>query len=523
MGPVVPPGKWRRHAGTRRPSTTREAPGGGGRDRRPEAREGQAGPPGVADRPAVPSRPGNSGGGKGPEFKGSVRRGTRAGRLAMSLPPPSKVQRLQEALHAKAKGSPGYRFYALYDKVYRRDVLGWAYARCRANGGAPGVDGQTFEDIEAYGVDRWLDELAEVPKERTYCPQPVRRVSIPKPDGKQRPLGIPCIVDRVAQMATVLVLEPIFEVDLEPEQYGYRPGRSALDAVRQVERLVRSGHTEVVDGDLSGYFDAIPHADLLKSLSRRISDRFAVKLIKMWLEAPVEETDARGHRHRTTRNEDEGRGSPQGSPISPLLSNIYMRRFAKGWKTGGHERRLKAQVVNYRGAFSISSRGTADDAMAVMQGMMSRLKLTVNETKTRLCRLPEESFDFLGYTIGRCYSPRTGEAYLGPKPSRRSIQRFCREISELTERRWASRQVGFQVAEINRKLVGWANYFRLGTVQRAYRLVDNHVRYRLRRWLKAKYRVRGPGKTRFPKGYLYEDLGLYSLQGWAGGSSSAKV
>jgi RNA-directed DNA polymerase len=441
----------------------------------------------------------------------------------MSLPPPPTVEKLQTALHTKAKGSPDYRFYALYDKVYRRDVLEWAYARCRANGGAPGVDGQTFEDIEAYGLDRWLDELAEDLRKRTYGPQPVRRVFIPKGDGKQRPLGIPCIADRVAQMATVLVLEPIFEADLEPEQYGYRPGRSTHDAVRQVERLVRSGHSEVVDGDLSGYFDAIPHAELMKSLSRRISDRFVLKLIKMWLEAPVEETDARGHRHRTTRNKDEGRGSPQGSPISPLLSNIYMRRFVKGWKTGGHERRLKARIVNYADDFVICCRGTADEAMSVMQDMMSKLKLTVNETKTRLCRLPEESFDFLGYTIGRCYSPRTGEAYIGPRPSRKSIQRFCREISELTERRWAPRQVGSQVAELNRKLKGWASYFRLGTVQRAYRLVDNHVRYRLRRWLKAKYKVRGPGKTRFPKDYLYEDLGLYSLQGWAGRSPCAKA
>src|SRR3954465_3419250 len=270
-----------------------------------------------------------------------------ARRLAMSLPPPPTVEKLQTALHTKAKGSPDYRFYALYDKVYRRDVLEWAYARCRDNAGAPGVDGQTFEGIEAYGLGRWLDELAEDLKQRTYFPRPVRRVYIPKPDGKQRPLGIPCIVDRVAQMATVLVLEPIFEADLEPEQYGYRPGRSALDAVRQVERLVRSGHTEVIDGDLSGYFDAIPHAELMKLLSRRISDRFILKRIKMWLEAAVEETDERGHRHRTTRNKDEGRGSPQGSPISPLLSNIYMRRFVKGWKTGGHERRLKARIVNY--------------------------------------------------------------------------------------------------------------------------------------------------------------------------------
>jgi RNA-directed DNA polymerase len=171
----------------------------------------------------------------------------------------------------------------------------------------------------------------------------------------------------------------------------------------------------------------------------------------------------------------------------------------------------------------ICCRGTADEAMTVMQGMMSKLKLTVNETKTRLCRLPEESFDFLGYTIGRCHSPRTGEAYIGPRPSRKSIERFCRTISEMTERRWTSRQVDYEVAALNRKLKGWANYFRLGTVQKAYRLVDNHVRYRLRRWLKAKYKVRGPGKTRFPKGYLYEDLGLYSLRGWAGRSPCAKA
>ena len=236
---------------------------------------------------------------------------------------------------------------------------------------------------------------------------------IPKPDGKQRPLGIPCIKDRVVQMAAVLVLEPIFEADLEPEQHAYRPGRDALDAVRQVERLLRTGHTEVVDADLSGYFDSIPHPELMKSVSRRISDGRILRLIKMWLETPVEETDAKGHRHRTTRNKDQGMGTPQGSPISPLLSNIYMRRFVKGWKTGGHERRLDARIVNYADDFVICCRGTADEAMAVMRGMMSKLKLTVNETKTRLCRLPEETFDFLGYTLGRNYDRRTGAVLSG--------------------------------------------------------------------------------------------------------------
>ena len=196
----------------------------------------------------------------------------------MSLSPPVKVGKLQTALHTKAKISPDYRFYALYDKIYRRDVLGFAYERCRANGGAPGADGQSFADIKAYGVDRWPDELAEELKDETYQPRPVRRVYIPKPDGKQRPLGIPCIKDRVAQMAAVVVLEPIFEADLEPEQHAYRPGRNALDAVRQVERLIRTGHTEVVDADLSGYFDSIPHHELMKSVSRRISDGRVLRL-----------------------------------------------------------------------------------------------------------------------------------------------------------------------------------------------------------------------------------------------------
>jgi RNA-directed DNA polymerase len=237
--------------------------------------------------------------------------------IGVSLLPPQKVEKLQAALHTKAKNSPDYRFYALYDKVYRWDVLAVAYTRCRENEGAAGVDGQTFEDIEAYGPHRWLAELAEELRSGTYSPQPVRRVHIPKPDGKQRPLGIPCIKDRVAQMAAVLVLEPIFEADLEPEQHAYRPDRSALDAVRQVERHLRTGHTEVVDADLSGYFDSIPHPELMKSLSRRISDGRMLRLITMWLDTAVEETDEKGNRHRTTRNKDQGMGTPQGAPITP--------------------------------------------------------------------------------------------------------------------------------------------------------------------------------------------------------------
>jgi RNA-directed DNA polymerase len=431
--------------------------------------------------------------------------------IGMSLPPPIKVGKLQTALHTKAKNSPGYRFYALYDKLYRRDILEWAFLRCLHNGGAPGVDGQSFADIEAYGEGQWLDELTEELRNETYRPRPVRRVFIPKGDGKLRPLGIPCIKDRVVQMAAVLVLEPIFEADLEPEQYAYRSEHSALEAVRHVDRLLRTGHTEVVDADLSGYFDSIPHAELMKSVSRRISDGRMLRLVKMWLETPVEETDDYGNCRRTTRNKDQGMGTPQGAPISPLLSNIYMRRFVKGWKSGGHEKRLAAYIVNYADDFVICCRGTAEEAMTEMRGMMSKLKLTVNETKTRLCRLPDESFVFLGYTLGRNDSCRTGKSYLGPSPARKKIERLCREIGELTTRKKAGRDVGVQVGLINRKLRGWSNYFRIGTVSKAYGTVNSHVRHRVRQWLCVKFKVRGGGENRFHDQYLHQELGLYQL------------
>ena len=429
----------------------------------------------------------------------------------MSLVPTLTVKKLQEALQAKAKNAPTYRFYALYDKVYRFDVLEHALARCRENRGAPGVDGQTFDDIEKYGEEKWLGELAEELKKKTYRPQPVRRVWIPKPDGKQRPLGIPTIRDRVVQMAAVLILEPIFEVDLQPEQHAYRPDRSALDAVKAVHALVNTGHTEVVDADLSGYFDSIPHSELMKSLARRISDRHLLHVLKQWLQMPVEEIDERGRKHRTTRNKDEGKGTPQGAPISPLLANLYMRRFILGWKELGHERRLGASLVNYADDFVICCRGTAEKAMAVMRNMMSKLKLTVNEKKTRLCRLPEETFDFLGYTIGRCYSKRTGRAYLGTKASAKKVRRVCDAISESTGRHTLLLSVEKMVVQLNRMLVGWANYFCLGSVSPAYHAIDQHACRRLRQWLCAKHKVQGHGTARFSYEHLYQQLGLQRL------------
>ena len=455
-------------------------------------------------------KPGNAGGGKGPQFKGSVGRREVEG-IGMSLQTPEKVQKLQKALYAKAKGSPDFRFYLLYDKLYREDILDHAWRLTRSNGGKPGVDGEDFADIETYGVERWLGELAQALREKDYRASPVRRVYIPKANGKQRPLGIPTIRDRVVQTAAVLILTPIFEPDLVSEQYAYRAGRSAHDAVRHVHQLLNTGHTEVIDADLSGYFDSIPHAELMSSVARRISDRSMLALIKQWLVMPVEEDDGRGGRKRTTRAKDKKIGIPQGAPISPLLSNLYMRRFLLGWKTLGVESRLQARIVNYADDFVICCQGTGEQAMDAMRQMMGKLKLTVNEDKTRRCQVPASDFDFLGYSFGRCYSAKTGRSYLGTRPSKQSIKRVCRELSELTSGRWVLLGAEERVARLNRLLVGWSNYFCLGPVSKAYRAVDKHASKRLRQWLCQKHQQPGQGTARYPDAYLYDTMGLQRL------------
>ena len=428
-----------------------------------------------------------------------------------NLQTPVKVQKLQAALHAKAKEEPGYRFYLLYDKVYRGDVLEFAYRCCKANKGAAGVDGQKFEDIEAYGKGRWLGELAERLRRKTYRPEAVKRVWIPKPNGKLRPLGIPTITDRVVQTATMLVLEPIFEADLAPEQYAYRRDRGAHDAIRAVHRLLNTGHTQVIDADLSGYYDNIPHAELMRSVARRIVDRQVLHLIKRWLQAPIEEADGKGRKHRSTPNRDSERGTPQGSPISPLLSNLYMRRFIAGWKRLGCEHRWSAQIVNYADDFVICCKDGAEQAMSSMRRMMEKLKLTVNEEKTHLCRIPQERFDFLGYTFGRCNSRVDGHAYLGTRPSKKSIKRMMDSVTQETDRRVLWLEADEVVGRLNRKLAGWANYFCLGPVSPAYKQLNIHVTNRLRRWLCSKHKVRGKGTTRYPNQHLYEVLGLVNL------------
>jgi group II intron reverse transcriptase/maturase len=430
----------------------------------------------------------------------------------MSLPTLlESVQKLQMALQAKAKAEPGYRFYSLWDKVYRRDVLWDAYRHCRTNGGAPGVDGVTFDQIEAQGVEVWLVKLQEELRNKTYCSLPLLRVWIPKSNGGQRPLGIPAIRDRVAQMAVLLVIGPIFEADLCREQYGFRPEKSAKMAIQEAYfHVTERGLSEVVDADLSDYFNTIPHGALMRCLSRRVADGQMLSVIKQWLRVPVVEHTEDGER-RTTEAADKNRGVPQGGPLSPLMANLYFRRFILAWKKFGHECRLMARVVNYADDLVICCRsGKGQEAMEVFRSLMTRLGLTVNERKTRLAKVPEESVDFLGYTIGRFYGYK-GRSFIGIKPSKKAVHRLRRRIHDETCRRWDCLLPQERIPVLNSILRGWCGYFNHGYVIPAYRVIRRYTEQRLRRWLMRREKRYGTGYKRYPLAYLYQTLGLYEI------------
>jgi RNA-directed DNA polymerase len=430
----------------------------------------------------------------------------------MSLPTPSQtVEKLQTSLQTKAKAEPAFRFYALWDKVCREDVLLEAYRRCRANAGAAGVDGETFERIDALGSEQWLGTLREELVSGCYVPMPLLRVWIPKSNGGQRPLGIPCIRDRVVQMAAVLIIGPIFEADLLPQQYGFRPGLDAKMALRRVYwHVTQHGRREVVDADLRDYFTSIPHSPLMRSLSRRIADGRMLHVIKCWLTAPVVEV-IEGRRVQTTEARRTKRGTPQGGVISPLLANLYFRRFLLAWHNHGHRDQLEAHVVNYADDFVICCRpGNAEAAMTRMARVMTRLGLEVNTNKTRIARLPEEQFDFLGYTVGRFHG-KDGRPYFGTRPSRKAVKSLLRRIHERTTPQWYPDEPASTVARISSMIRGWCGYFDQGPVIEIYELIRAYTERRIRRWLMRRSGRRGVGFRQIPNGYLYETLGLYSV------------
>jgi RNA-directed DNA polymerase len=428
----------------------------------------------------------------------------------MSLETPEQIRTLQRKLYSKAKNEPDYRFYLLYDKIYREDILAHSWTLAKANAGAPGVDGQSFEQIESAGVEEWLNGIRMELRQKTYKPQPVRRVMIPKAGGGERPLGIPTIRDRVVQTAAKLVIEPIFEADLEPDAYGYRPKRSAQDAIEKVQQHLRDGYTDVVDADLTKYFDTIPHDALMKCMARRIVDRDVLHLIKMWLKVPVEERQDNGS-SRWTGGASTTCGTPQGGVISPLLANVYMNRFLKYWKQTERGAKFRARIVTYADDFVILSHGFAAEAMEWTSAVMARMGLTINATKTRICNARHDRFDFLGYCFGpHCYRPK-GLWYLGASPSRRSIARVKRNVRELL----LPHEVGawpLVRARLNRVLRGWAAYFSRGTRTHAYNAVDHYVSDCVRHFLRRRHKVPSRGTVRFSTEDVFGHLRVLSLR-----------
>src|SRR6185503_19099543 len=428
----------------------------------------------------------------------------------MSLETPIKIRMLQRKLYQRAKEEPSYRFYLLYDKMYREDVLAHAYALVKSNQGAPGVDGQSFWGIESQGLEEWLSGIRDELRAKTYQPQPVRRVMIPKPGGGERPLGIPTIRDRVVQTAAKLVLEPIFEADFDPNAYGYRPKRSAQDAIRKVHQLLCSGYTDVVDADLSKYFDTIPHCELMQCVARRIVDRDVLRLIKMWLKVPVEEKDDKGNR-RMTGGKQNTRGTPQGGVISPLLANLYMNRFLKYWRITGRREFFQAEVINYTDDFVILSRGCAAETLNWTRSVMTRIGLTLNEAKTSIKQARRERFDFLGYTFGPHRLRKDGHVYLGASPSKKGVSRLRQKVRDLLVRQNVAPWPDVRDC-LNRFLRGWSNYFGYGTRLMAYRAVDHYVHERVRSFLRRRHKVSSRGIITFSDAVVFGKLGVLRLR-----------
>src|SRR6266850_1380103 len=427
----------------------------------------------------------------------------------MSLETPMKIRMLQRKLYQKAKEEPSYRFYLLYDKMYRVDVLAHAYALVKSNQGAPGVDGQSFWGIESLGLEEWLSGIRNDLRAKTYQPQAVRRVMIPKPGGGERPLGIPTIRDRVVQTAAKIVLEPIFEADLEPSAYGYRPKRSAQDAIRKVHKLICEGYTDVVDADLSKYFDTIPHCELLQCVARRIVDREVLRLIKMWLQAPVEERDENGKR-RLTGGKGRHCGTPQGGVASPMLANLYMNRLLKGWRNTKRGEQFDAHIVNYADDFVILSRGETAESLNWTRQVVTRMGVTLNEAKTSIKQARQESFNFLGYTYGPHRYKKDGHWYLGASPSKKAVARIKEKVGNLllpsNTGTWEEVR-----GRLNQILRGWSAYFSYGTRAAAYEAVDNYVYESVRHFLRRRHQVQSRGTNRFSIKAVFGELGVLQL------------
>lgn len=441
----------------------------------------------------------------------------------MRLKTPEGIRSLQRKLYQKAKQEPSYRFYLLYDKVYRRDILWYAYRLERANGGSPGIDGETFEAIErGEGVEAWLKGLQEELHQKQYRPQPVRKVLIPKRDGGERVLQIPAIRDRVVQMACKVVIEPIFEAGFKSVSFGYRPGLNAKRAANAVTAAVRKGYTQVVDADIEGCFDHISHSALMKCVAKRIVDRHLLHLIKLWLKAAVVEEGTDGKK-RWGGGKRKEEGIPQGGVISPLLANIYLHYFDILLQRERYRRNIQGWLIRYADDFIVLCQERAEEVMEVSRGILRRMGLRLNEKKSRIIEAEKEGFEFLSFSFRLTRSSRTRNDFLLIRPSAEARKRLRHGLRELTCRRMLAMPETETIGRINRLIRGWNNYFYHGNCSHDFQLLNEHIKWRVRRYLMRRRHRKGQGYTRYSNEYLYNRLGLYRLPTIAPWKASANA
>jgi len=428
--------------------------------------------------------------------------------IAVRLQTPQKIRDLQRKLYLKAKREPKFRFYLLQDKVWREDILEHAYRLVRANGGAPGIDGVSFQSIETgEGEAKFVSKLQQELKEKTYRTQAVRRVYIPKADGTNRPLGIPTIRDRVAQMAVKIVIEPIFEAGFEGCSFGFRPKKDAHQAVGAIREALSHGHPYVLDADLQQYFDTIVHDKLMKLIAGRISDRHILGWINQWLRAPVVEEDQEGKR----RTKPTKRGTPQGGVISPLLANIYLHLFDREFLSYCRATGLKAHLVRYADDFVVLMRGGMEATLNEVKRVLARMELKLNEEKSRVVDAREESFDFVGFTFSRKINPKTGRVITLVEPSRKSEEQFRDEVRDMTSRVSHCLPQHEVMERVNRYVRGWVNYFHLHNSTRVFTRQRFFLEQRMRKYLRGRRQIKGFGLRSWPASRLYQEFGLVAI------------
>lgn len=425
------------------------------------------------------------------------------------LKTPEDIRELQRKLYRKAKQEKEYRFYLLYDKTYRMDILSHAYRLVKANKGAPGIDSETFENIEERegGAEKYLEEIAGELKRKDYRPQAVRRVYIPKAAGGKRPLGIPVIKDRIVQMAVKIVIEPIFEADFQDNSYGFRPKRNAHQAVEDVNNHLRKGKTDVIDADISKYFDTIPHDRLMQLVAKRIVDKQILKLIKMWLKAPIVEEREDGKKEYKGNE----KGTPQGGVISPLLANIYLNVLDTIWVVKRVQERLGARLVRYADDCVILCRGNTDRILKGIRLVFSNLDLNLNEEKTHVVDARQESFNFLGFSIGMKRGRKTGKMYSHTEPSKKALKHIRSEIKQLTTERYSATPTEVVIRRVNKVARGWVSYFRYGNCTQAMSSLRQYLVYRMRIYMRRKHHYHSLGYGAYPDRYYFDSLDLYEV------------